>query len=119
MSARFEDYSSSSERGDCKNGRTAIHRGKIVAQTGRKGEGLPFRPVAPDAAPRASSMTMLGFRGASAAAAGAPSATGMCLSRFHATAAPVMPLPMMTTSADAGRTSVLRVSAIRSGGSCQ
>jgi len=78
---------------------------------------LPFRPVAPEQACLASSMTTLGGSGFDCGET--PSVTGTCLSRFHATAAPVMPLPMTTTSADPGSSSVLRWSAIRSGGSCQ
>ena len=68
---------------------------------------VPFRPVAPEQAWRASSMTTL------------EGGASWSVSRFQATAAPVMPLPTMTTSADGGSAAVLRRSAMPAAGSCQ
>jgi hypothetical protein len=51
-------------------------------------EQLPFRPVAPEHAWRASSITILPWSGV--------------WSRFHATKVPVIPLPIMTVSAISG-----------------
>lgn len=80
--------------------------GDVNGENGKMGKKeLPFRPVAPEQACRASSMRMLpGF--------------SLC-KRFQATAAPVMPLPMMTVSADEGKSGVVRWLAMGSGGSCQ
>lgn len=65
----------------------------------------PFRPVAPLDAPRASSMMTF--------------ASGLRFKIFQAIHAPLMPLPIMTKSADSGKSSVDRWSTMPSGGSCQ
>lgn len=71
--------------------------------------GVPFRPVAPEQVWRASSMRMVGG--------------GVDVEverRCHAIEAPVIPLPMMTMSAEEGRSGVVRWLARKgSGGSCQ
>lgn len=68
---------------------------RIMVRNGSELGGLPFRPVAPEQTCRASSMRI-------------DPGDVDCERRCQATAAPVMPEPMMTVSAESGRLGLLR-----------
>ncbi|KDN63736.1 hypothetical protein CSUB01_03199 [Colletotrichum sublineola] len=119
-SARPTSITASAVRSMKRVSRAAPSLPKCRARRGKISCGLPFkwppfRPVAPAHSDRASSTTTLGLW--SSPPPPPPLPRAVAANKLLATATPVMPLPMMTTSASRGRMSDCMSTSSGNGGS--